>query len=136
MLAKLLSLSRTVAVGLFVGLGIGGLAVAQLGPFINPVVIGHLIFGGSGGAQIPVGAGCTIAQGATDAAGQCVASATSGTITFGVPFVRAPFCLVVDASATSTVSMPVYTVSNTAITLGTIISTHLLIWSCSGQPGG
>lgn len=84
----------------------------------------------------PTGSGCTIAAGSTDTDGSCTASAASGSITFATAWVQAPFCSIVDASATSTVSMPVYTVSNTAITLTTIISTHVLFWHCAGKNGG
>jgi len=83
----------------------------------------------------PVGVGCTIVAGATDMEGSCTASAASGSITFGRTFTNAPTCIVADAGATSTVSMPVYTVSATAITLTTIISTHLLVWHCAGKTG-
>ncbi len=85
------------------------------------------------GATPPTAVGCTIDAGSTDMVGKCTASAASGSITFSRTFAVAPYCMVVDASATSTVSMPVYTVSATAITLSTIISTHVLYYWCFGQ---
>lgn len=87
-------------------------------------------------ANPPALTGCTIVAGSTDADGSCTASAASGSITFSNAFNQAPFCSVIDASATSTVSMPVYSVSTTAITLTTIISTHVLYWHCTGRNGG
>lgn len=84
----------------------------------------------------PVGVGCTIAANATDTSGNCTASAASGTITFATPYNSAPTCAVWDQSATSTVSMPVYTVSASVITLSTIISTHVLGWRCDAKAGG
>lgn len=92
---------------------------------------GHVTASG----PIPTLVGCTIVAGSTDTAGSCTTTATSGSITFGRTFTLAPACLVVDASATSTVSMPVYTVSATAITLSTIISGHILFWFCPGKIG-
>lgn len=107
----------------------------------NSAVNGHLILQQAEG--IPTGVGITVAAGSTDMAGHGTTSATSGSITFTskrpdgtVGFLTAPHCLVIDASATSTVSMPVYTVSATAITLSTIISAHLLEWFCAAPIGG
>ncbi len=107
----------------------------------NSAISGHQSV--SQAEAAPTGVGCTIAAGSTDLVGHCTASATSGSITFTskgptgtVGFLTAPSCLVVDASATSTVSMPVYTVSTTAITLSTIISAHLLEWVCFPPQGG
>jgi hypothetical protein len=84
----------------------------------------------------PTGSGCTIAAGSTDTDFSCTASAASGSITFATAWNVAPFCTITDASATSTVSMPVYSVSTTAITLTTIISTHVLYGHCTGKNGG
>lgn len=81
----------------------------------------------------PVAVGCTLVAGSTDFAGTCTASAASGSITFSRTYGSAPTCIVWDQAATSTVSMPVYSVSPTAITLITIISTHLLGYMCMGQ---
>lgn len=100
----------------------------------NSTYQGH--FNSAPSAGPPTGAGCTIATGSTDTDGSCTASAASGSITFATPFNQSPFCSVIDASATSTVSMPVYTVSTTTITLSTIISTHVLFWHCTGKNGG
>lgn len=92
---------------------------------------GHVVASG----PLPTLVGCTIIAGSTDTSGSCTTSAASGSITFGRTFATAPACLVVDASATSTVSMPVYTVSATAITLSTIITAHILHWFCIGKIG-
>lgn len=102
----------------------------------NPVVGGHLGNAGSGSTAVPVVAGGTIVAGSSDTDGSETTSAASGSITFAVPYVTAPFCEVVDTSATSTVSMPVYTVSATAITLSTIITAHVLNWHCAARVGG
>ena len=106
----------------------------------NSAVQGHII---SSQATPPTGVGCTVAAGSTDLVGHCTATAASGSITFtgGNPsgvtgFATAPTCLITDQSATSTVSMPVYTVSTTAITLSTIISTHVINWLCVPPNGG
>lgn len=95
------------------------------------IVGGHLAVQG----PLPTLVGCTITAGSTDTSGSCTTSAASGSITFGRTFATAPTCLVVDATATSTVSMPVYTVSATAITLSTIITAHTLHWLCLGKIG-
>lgn len=97
---------------------------------------GHIAAVPALGKTPPVGVGCTIVAGATDTAGTCTASAASGSLTFATAFNSAPTCVVWDQSATSTVSMPVYTVSASAITLTTIISTHVLGWICFGKTGG
>lgn len=116
----------------------GTIALAQQPGFqlFNPTVSGHFINGGSGGAAAPVLSGCTAVGPVSDTDGECTASAASGSITFATAFATAPYCIVADASATSTVSMPVYTVSTTAITLSTIISTHNLYWHCASRVGG
>lgn len=100
------------------------------------VQAGHLAAAPAPGKTSPVGVGCTIVAGATDTAGTCTASAASGSITFATAFNSAPTCSVWDQAATSTVSMPVYTVSASAITLSTIISTHVLGWLCLAKTGG
>ncbi len=92
------------------------------------VVSGHL----TSASPPPVGVGCTIAAGSTDMAGACLTTATSGTITFAKPFATAPVCLVVDITATPVI---VYTISTTAITLGTVTSAHQLRWFCMGNAG-
>lgn len=102
----------------------------------NSVQQGHFVAVPALGKAAPVGVGCTIAAGSTDTVGKCTASAASGSITFATPYNSAPVCNLVDQSATSTVSMPVYTVSTTAITLSTIISTHVLSWRCDALTGG
>jgi hypothetical protein len=98
----------------------------------NSTVQGHIKAQGALGAAPPTAVGCTIAANATDALGLCTTSASSGSITFQRTYAAPPVCLVVDADATSTVSMPVYTVSATAITLTTIITAHKLFYLCMG----
>lgn len=111
-------------------LGIGAIAYSQ-GFQIpnNSAIIGHLGVTGN----VPVGTGCTIVAGSTDTAGSCTASAASGSVAFATAYAIAPFCLVTDGSATSTVSMPVYTTTTAQITLSTIISTHVLYWFCAAK---
>lgn len=93
---------------------------------------GHIRSGQQQGAPPPTAVGCTIDPAASDMIGTCTASAASGSITFNRTYTTAPKCIVWDQSATSTVSMPVYSVSATAITLTTIISTHILGYLCIG----
>lgn len=93
---------------------------------------GHLKAMQAPGLTPPTAVGCTIAANATDMMGLCTTSAASGSITFSRTYTAAPVCLIVDADATSTVSMPVYTVSATAITLTTIITAHKLFYFCLG----
>lgn len=102
----------------------------------NSVIQGHVRAVPQAGAVPPTAVGCTIAANATDAAGLCTTSAASGSITFARTQGAAPVCLVVDADATSTVSMPVYTVSATAITLTTVITAHKLFYWCIGTIAG
>jgi hypothetical protein len=102
----------------------------------NSVIQGHIRAVPQLGATPPTAVGCTIAANATDAVGTCTATAASGSITFSRTQGAAPTCVVWDQSATSTVSMPVYTVSATAITLSTIISTHVLGYICIGTIAG
>lgn len=102
----------------------------------NSVIQGHVRAAPQVGAAPPTAVGCTIAANATDFAGTCTATAASGTITFARTQGAAPSCVVWDQSATSTVSMPVYTVTATAITLATIISTHVLGYICIGTTAG
>lgn len=135
--------SRKIMIGVAVALSlaiaaVGTKLVAQQGftSVNNLILLGHFFNGGSGTAAVPVGASCTIVAGSSDTDGSCTTSGASGSITFAVPYTTAPFCAVVDASATSTVSMPVYTVSATAITLSTIITAHLLFWHCAARIGG
>ena len=95
----------------------------------NTPFLGHYVAQGA----IPVGVGCTIQASATDTDGSCTASAASGSITFGAAFANAPYCTLVDSSATP---IAVYTVSNTAITLTTITSGHIYFWHCAAKAGG
>lgn len=98
-------------------------------------IIGHWSFLQGGTGVAPVGTTCTIAAGSTDAIGSCATTGATATVTFNRTWGVAPNCLVVDASATSTVSMPVYTVSATAITFSTVITAHTLFWVCGGKTG-
>lgn len=102
----------------------------------NTVIQGHIRAVQEAGATPPTAVGCTIAANATDFAGTCTASAASGSITFSRTQGAAPVCVVWDQSATSTVSMPVYSVSATAITLATIINAHVLGYFCVGTAAG
>lgn len=130
-------LAIALALAFLASLGANYKAVAQQGfTAFNLILSGHFINGGSGNAAVPVTVGCTLIAGSSDTDGSCTASAASGSITFAAAYATAPFCSVVDATATSTVSMPVYTISVTAITLSTIISTHLLFWHCAARVGG
>lgn len=92
-------------------------------------LIGHLI----GASPAPVGTGCTIAAGSTDAFGRCVTSATSGSIAFFRAYAAAPFCVVQDGTATP---VTVYTTTTAQITLTTVTSAHTLYWACFGAVGG
>jgi hypothetical protein len=65
--------------------------------------------------------------------GTCLTTATSGSITFATAFINAPFCTVVDRTATP---VAVYSVSTTAITLATVTSAHNLTWTCIGNKSG
>lgn len=79
-----------------------------------------------GGAP-PVGTGCTIVAGSTDASGACLTTATSGSIAFSRTYSSIPVCLIVDRTATPTA---VYSVAAGAITLTTIVAAHNLTWDC------
>ena len=118
---------------------IGALALATAGA-LGAVAQGFTFPGGtqvlgmfSYAGKPPVGVGCTIGAGSSDAAGTCLTTATSGSITFGTAKTVAPSCIVVDRTATP---VAVYSVSTTAITLSTVTSAHNLVWSCSGNAGG
>lgn len=96
------------------------------------VLQGHVKAAPQPGAVPPVAVGCTIDAQSTDFAGKCVTSSTSGSITFNRTFAVAPFCLITDATSVSATSMPIYTVSATAITLSTVITAHTLFYLCMG----
>jgi len=103
----------------------------------NSVQVGHLTVVPSAGKTAPVGVGCTVAVGSSDGAGTCTASAASGSLTFQVPFNVAPTCLLIDENAAGGAGgVPVYAVSTTAITLTTIVSTHIMHWFCVAKTGG
>ena len=93
---------------------------------------GHVRTNQAPGLTPPTAVGCTINASATDVAGLCTTSSTSGSITFSRTWGAAPFCLIADADAVSATSMPVYTVSATAITLTTVITAHKLFYFCVG----
>jgi hypothetical protein len=117
---------------IFAGIVSAGMAVAQQVSIPDAAaILGHIAYFQPG--AVPVGTTCTIAAGSTDMEGSCATTGATATVTFGRTFAVAPFCSVVDASATSTVSMPVYTVSATAITLSTVITAHTLFWHCAGK---
>ena len=112
---------------------VGALLFAQTtGPQLpNPVVIGKLITQPAG--PPPTYTTCTGAAGSTDMAGTCTATAAAAVITFGTAYTAAPFCVVVDASATPVM---VYTVSTTAITISATTNAHVIRWHCVAQSGG
>lgn len=122
---------RAIAIALF---GFAGLAGAQAQQLSLPDPVGVARVVAQGG--VPTLTGCTIVAGSTDTAGECTATATSGSIAFSRAFLTAPTCIVYDKAATSTVSMPVYTTTTAQITLTTIISGHGLVWTCFGKIGG
>lgn len=116
--------------------GFGLCASMALAQFTIPdltTVVGHIA--SAAPAAIPTGTTCTIAAGSSDFSGNCATTGATATVTFGRSWGVAPNCLVVDATATSTVSMPVYTVSATAITFTTVITAHTLRWNCVGIAG-
>lgn len=76
--------------------------------------------------------GATFDDGSNDCSGAFVASATSGVLTFAVPFVRPPFCDLTAYSGTQ----PTYTVSPTAITISTEVSGTRYTYQCVARPGG
>ena len=125
----------------FVGAAVAALALSPIAALAQGFTIpnnstyqGH--FNSAPIGPAPTATGCTMAPGSTDTDFKCTASAASGSITFGTVWNVAPMCTITDASATSTVSMPVYSISTTAITLTTIISTHVLFGHCTGTNGG
>jgi len=115
-----------------IALGLVGAADAQSFNLPNnSTVTGHLV---AGGGNPPVGTTCTMAAGSTDSFGACTTTSTSGAITFNVPWITAPNCSVTDSTANAATNA--YTVSTTAITLGTVTSGHLLQYICIGKVGG
>lgn len=127
--------ARLIGQGAVFGFGLcASMAIAQVFNLPDPLNIsGHVAYFQPG--AVPTGTTCTIAVGSTDAEGSCATTGATATVTFGRTWAVAPFCTVVDASATSTVSMPVYTVSATAITFSTVITAHTLFWHCAGKTG-
>lgn len=101
----------------------------------NSVAQGHLLASPvPGAAGLPVGVSCTIAAGSSDSIGACTTTSTSGSVTFGTAFNTAPRCVITDLTANAATNA--FTVSATAITLGTVTSAHLLQWICIGNVGG
>lgn len=122
---------RCIALAAIAALCVGSLAVSAQG-FVLPSSTGILGFLLAEGKQ-PIGTGCTMAAGSTDAAGMCTATAASGSIAFAkLDLANAPFCNVVDSSATP---IMVYTVTTLQITLTTITSGHVLRYWCVAQAG-
>jgi hypothetical protein len=122
----------------------GMIAIACAGGFVqaqqvflqhNIQFAGHALAGFGQQAPLqPVGTTCTIAAAASDFSGSCTATSTAGVVTFGQAYLVAPVCLVVDNTANAATNA--YTVSTTAITLGTITSGHVYNWICIGRNGG
>lgn len=131
-------IAAAVALALLAALGANYRAVAQQGfnSFNNLILVGHFFNGGSGTAAVPVITTGTLTAGSSDTDGSFATTGATATVTFAVAYATAPFCVVVDASATSTVSMPVYTVSAAAITFSTVITAHTLVWHCAAKVGG
>lgn len=88
-----------------------------------------------GQAVAVTGTNCTITAGSSDVAGSCTTTSTTATVTFGRTWGTAPTCLVVDTtSAGGAGTIPVYTVSATAMTFSTVVNAHILAWLCLGLP--
>lgn len=120
--------TRVIALSMFAFAAFPLCAFAQQGFVIPPksqLVLPNLAPAGNP----PTGTGCTIAAGSTDMAGNCAATAASGSIAFAATYTNPPNCVVIDASATAAGS-GVYTVTAAQITLTTITSTHVYRWSC------
>jgi hypothetical protein len=81
---------------------------------------------------IPSVTNITLDDGSNDVQGSFVGTSTSGTMTFAVSYVRAPFCDVTAYSGTQ----PVYTVAPAAITFTTIASGTRYTYQCFARPGG
>lgn len=120
-------------------LAIAGGAIAQQPgqPGLPPTPVGltsingHVLF--SGGNITTTTTGMTVDDGSTDAEGGFVATASSGSITFAVPYNRPPWC---DVNAYTGANPASYTVSNQGITLSTITSTSRYTWQCFAKAGG
>lgn len=127
--------ARLFGQGAVFGFGlVASMAVAQVFNLPDPLNIsGHVAYFQPG--PVPVITTGTLVAGSTDAEGSFATTGATATVTFGRTWAVAPFCSVVDASATSTVSMPVYTVTATAITFATVITAHTLFWHCAGKTG-
>ena len=80
----------------------------------------------------PTTSNCTIAAGSTDTDGSCTATSGAPVVTFANAWNQAPFCIVIDSSATPAF---VYTLSTTAITI-TGTNAHVYFWHCAGKNGG
>lgn len=80
----------------------------------------------------PATTNCTLAAGSTDTDGSCTATSGAPVVTFANAWNSAPFCVVIDSSATPAF---VYTVSTTAITI-TGTTAHVYFYHCAGKNGG
>jgi hypothetical protein len=80
----------------------------------------------TGAAPVPTATGGTVVG--TDTAFQLTATATSGSVTFANPFPTGTFprCVLAGQSA------PLYTVTNTAITIATMVNTNVYYGICLG----
>ena len=99
------------------------------------IVAGHLTVGAPPAGAPPGTTACTLNAGSTDMMGACAATATSGVaVTFIKPFLKAPFCVVLDhttASGNALATEP----TTTTFVLGTTVSGDKISWICLGQQG-
>jgi len=91
---------------------------------------GHLVVSG-GSAPVTV-LNVTLADGSSDSAGSFVATNTSGSITFGTPYIRQPFCLVTGTQATA----PTWSAQSSQLVLSTIVNGSAYSYLCVARPGG
>ena len=92
--------------------------------------LGHIIITG---ASFPTTvSNVTLADGSSDVIGTFVATNTSGSITFGFPYNRVPFCTVDSTTAAN----PVYNITSQQIVLTTIVSGTSYTYFCVARPGG
>ena len=73
----------------------------------------------------PTGSGCTVDNLSNDIAGSCLASAATGTITFGAVYSVAPFCLFTGYTAAGEA-----TPTTTGLTLSGLTTNARYSWFC------
>lgn len=120
----------------FIGAAVAALAlspIAASAQFVLPpgsTYQGH--FNSAPAGAPPATTNCTLAAGSTDTDGSCTATSGAPVVTFASAWNTAPFCTVIDSSATPAF---VYTVSTTAITI-TGTTAHVYYYHCAGRNGG